>query len=76
MLMNKISEGVSQVTDISIKVLSLAIILQIIFGHSVGFLGGNVVGVLINLIYQISEAGIVGLVTLLLLWKLFEKNLK
>jgi len=74
--MNKISEGVSQVTDISIKVLSLAIILQIIFGHSVGFLGGNVVGVLINLIYQISEAGIVGLVTLLLLWKLFEKNLK
>ena len=76
MLMNKISEGVSQVTDISIKVLSLAIILQIIFGHSVGFLGGNVVGVLINLIYQISDAGIVGLVTLLLLWKLFEKNLK
>ena len=74
--MNKISEGVSQVTDISIKVLSLAIILQIIFGHSVGFLGGNVVGVLINLIYQISDAGIVGLVTLLLLWKLFEKNLK
>ena len=74
--MNKISEGVSQVTDISIKVLSLAIILQIIFGHSVGFLGGNVVGVLINLIYQISETGIVGLVTLLLLWKLFEKNLK
>ena len=76
MLMNKISEGVSQVTDISIKVLSLAIILQIIFGHSVGFLGGDVVGVLINLIYQISDAGIVGLVTLLLLWKLFEKNLK
>ena len=74
--MNKISEGVSQVTDISIKVLSLAIILQIIFGHSVGFLGGDVVGVLINLIYQISDAGIVGLVTLLLLWKLFEKNLK
>ena len=76
MLMNKISEGVSQVTDISIKVLSLAIILQIIFGHSVGFLGGNVVGVLMTIIYQISEAGIVGLVTLLLLWKLFEKNLK
>ena len=74
--MNKISEGVSQVTDISIKVLSLAIILQIIFGHSVGFLGGNVVGVLMTIIYQISEAGIVGLVTLLLLWKLFEKNLK
>ena len=75
MLMNKISEGVSQLTDISIKVMSLAIILQIIFGHSVGFLGGNVVGILMSIIYQIGEAGIVGLVTLILLWKLFEKNL-
>ena len=76
MLMNKISEGVSQLTDISIKVMSLAIILQIVFGHSVGFLGGNVVGILMSVIYQIGEAGIVGLVTLILLWKLFEKNLK
>ena len=73
--MNKISEGVSQLTDISIKVMSLAIILQIVFGHSVGFLGGNVVGILMSVIYQIGEAGIVGLVTLILLWKLFEKNL-
>ena len=76
MLMNKISEGVSQLTDISIKVMSLAIILQIVFGHSVGFLGGYVVGILMSVIYQIGEAGIVGLVTLILLWKLFEKYLK
>ena len=76
MLMDKITQGVSSVTDISIKLLSLAIILQIVFGHSVGFLGGNVIGVLLSLVNQISEAGLVGLVTLVILWKLFEKNLK
>jgi len=76
MLMDKITQGVSSVTDISIKLLSLAIILQVVFGQSVGFLGGNVIGVLLSLVNQISEAGLVGLVTLVILWKLFEKNLK
>ena len=75
-MLDKITEGVSSVTDISIKLMSLAIILQIVFGHSVGFLGGNVVGVLLDLVHQIAGAGLVGLVTLLVLWKLFQKNLK
>lgn len=75
-MLDKITEGVSSVTDISIKLMSLAIILQIVFGHSVGFLGGNVVGVLLDLVHQIAGAGLVGLVTLVVLWKLFQKNLK
>jgi len=76
MLMDKITEGVSKATGIGIQLISLAIILQIVFGHSVGFLGGNVIGVLLTIVHQISEAGLVGLVTLVILWKLFQKNLK
>ena len=75
-MLDKITQGVSSVTDISIKLMSLAIILQIVFGHSVGFLGGNVIGVLLSLVNQIAAAGLVGLVTLVILWKLFQKNLK
>ena len=75
-MLDKITEGVSKVTGIGIQLLSLAIILQIIFGHSVGFLGGNVIGVLLTIVHQISQADLVGLVTLVILWKLFEKNLK
>tara|TARA_R100001244_G_C5082724_1_gene114348 strand:+ start:251 stop:475 length:225 start_codon:yes stop_codon:yes gene_type:complete len=74
--MDKITEGVSKATGIGIQLISLAIILQIVFGHSVGFLGGNVIGVLLTIVHQISEAGLVGLVTLVILWKLFQKNLK
>ncbi len=75
-MLEKITEGVSKVTGISIQLLSLAIILQIIFGHTVGFLGGNVIGVLLSIVHQISQADLVGLITLVILWKLFEKNLK
>jgi hypothetical protein len=75
-MLDKLTKGVSSVTDISIKLMSLAIILQIVFGHSVGFLGGNVIGVLLDLVQQIAAAGLVGLVTLVILWKLFQKNLK
>ena len=75
-MLDKITQGVSSVTDISIKLMSLAIILQIVFGHTVGFLCGNVIGVLLSLVNQIAAAGLVGLVTLVILWKLFQKNLK
>ena len=36
--------------NIGIKLISLAIVLQVVFGHSVPFLGGNVIGTIIGII--------------------------
>ena len=39
---------------VGIKLISLAIVLQIVFGHSVPFLGGNVIGTIMDIVYMLS----------------------
>ena len=46
--------GVGTATEIGIKLIGLAIILQIIFGHSVAFLGGSTITTIIAITTRIS----------------------
>jgi len=75
-MLDKIMKGANASISIGIKLISLAIVLQIVFGHSVPFLGGNVIGTLIAIIYQLGEAGLVGLITTLILWRLLDDDIK
>jgi len=73
-MIEKIHSVVKSATAIAISALGLAIVLQVIFGHSVAFLGGNVIGTLISIVNQLGQAGLVGIVTTLILWKLLTKE--
>jgi len=73
-MLDKILNGVRGATEAGISLIALAIVLQIIFGGTVPFLGGDVVGTVINLVSQLGDAGLVGLVAAALLWKLFDKD--
>jgi hypothetical protein len=75
-MFDKITTGANISISIGIKLISLAIVLQIVFGHSVPFLGGNVIGTLISIVHQLGQAGLVGLITTLILWRLLDDSIK
>ena len=62
--------------NVGIKLISLAIVLQIVFGHSVPFLGGNVIGTIIGIVYELGSAGLVGLIATLIIWRLLDDDIK
>ena len=62
--------------SVGIKLISLAIVLQIVFGHSVPFLGGNVIGTIIDIISQLGAAGLVGLIAAVVIWRLLDDDIR
>jgi len=61
---------------VGIKLISLAIVLQIVFGHSVPFLGGDVIGTIISIIYELGSAGLVGLIATVIIWRLLDDDIR
>jgi hypothetical protein len=51
-------------------------VLQIVFGHSVPFLGGNVIGTIIGIINQLGSAGLVGLLAAVVIWRLLDDDIR
>ena len=69
--------GVADVAiNLGIKLISLAIVLQIVFGHSVPFLGGNVIGTIIGIVSELGAAGLVGLIAAVVIWRLLDDDIR
>ena len=62
--------------NVGIKLISLAIVLQIVFGHSVPFLGGNVIGTIISIFSELGSAGLVGLIATVIIWRLLDDDIR
>ena len=68
----KISNWIKGVTQISLLLLALGITWQVLFGNVIPFVGGDVVGNIMSLIKDIGSQGLVGLLTLGILFWLFR----
>tara|TARA_B100000929_G_scaffold220692_1_gene177190 strand:- start:492 stop:767 length:276 start_codon:yes stop_codon:yes gene_type:complete len=75
-MLDKIMKGADASINVGIKLISLAIVLQIVFGHSVPFLGGNVIGTIIGIITQLGSAGLVGLIAALIIYRLLDDDIR
>ena len=73
-MLDKITSGVSAATAVAMSLIGLAIMLQIVFGGSVPFLGGDVIGTIIGIVAQLGDAGLVGLIPAAILWKLLSHD--
>ena len=73
-MLDKITSGVSAATAVAMSLIGLAIMLQIVFGGSVPFLGGDVIGTIIGIVSQLGDAGLVGLISAAVLWKLLTHD--
>ena len=69
---------VKKLTEAGVALLALGIIMQVIFGNVVPFVGGDIVGNITAIVASLGEQGLVGLVALgviYVIWQsVFNKN--
>ena len=73
-MVEKVLGWIRSVTEIGLELIALGVVLQIIFGSAVPFLGLDVVGSVVALVKQFGSEGLVGLVSIWVLWAIYSKK--
>ena len=74
-MLDKIMKGADGAIDVGIKLISLSVILQVIFGSKVAFLTGDVVGSILDIVWTLGNAGLAGIIAAGIIWKLLDKDI-
>ena len=73
-MLDKAMSWIRQLTELGLAVIALGVVLQIIFGAAIPFLGLDIVGSVVALVIQFGSEGLVGLVAVWVLWGIYEKK--
>ena len=73
-MVDKALGWIRQLTEMGLAIIALGVVLQIIFGAAVPFLGLDVVGAVVALVKQFGSEGLVGLVAVWVLWGIYSKK--
>ena len=68
----KIGDWIKGITQVSLLLLALGVTWQVLFGSVIPFIGGDIVGNMMVLLKDIGSQGLVGLLTLGILFWLFR----
>jgi len=63
-----------KVTELAIALLALAIVLQILFGNGVSFIGVDVIGNVTHIIASLGQNGLVGLIAAAVLYAIVTRK--
>ena len=66
-MVDKVLGWIRQLTELGLAIIALGVVLQVIFGAAVPFLGLDIVGSVVALVKQIGSEGLVGLVAVCVL---------
>ena len=69
-MINKAIAWCKQITELGMAIIALGVVLQIIFGATVPFLGIDIVGAIVGIVSKLGSEGLVGLVAVWILWAL------
>ena len=72
--MEKVIGWIKAGTSAGLSLICLAIVLQIIFSGTVPFVGGDVIATITGIINSLGEAGLVGLLSAAVVYKLFTSE--
>jgi|TARA_R100001443_G_scaffold97716_1_gene104594 hypothetical protein len=73
-MIDKALGWIRSLTELGLAVIALGVVLQIIFGAAVPFLGIDVVAAVVALVKQLGAEGLVGLVSVWVLWGIYSKK--
>ena len=76
-MLSKIKNILREIIDFGLLLIVLAIILELLFGPSSPFLGKNIIDNLVNLVKELGDAGVVGLISIAIiiyLWSRIKKD--
>jgi hypothetical protein len=72
-MFDQILGWVKKLTEAGVALLALAIIMQVIFGEAVPFIGGDVIGNITTIVGALGSQGLVGLASVGVIYAIFNK---
>ena len=72
-MLDQILGAVKKFTEIGIALLALGIVMQVIFGKVVPFVGGDIIAHIVNLVAVLGSNGLVGLIAVGVIWAVFKR---
>lgn len=73
-MLNQLKAFLKEVIDLGLLVIALGIILQVVFGDSMPFIGGDIVGNIMAILTTLGNGGLVGLIALAIIIYLINKQ--
>jgi hypothetical protein len=72
-MLEKAIGWIRSLTEAGLALIALGVVLQIIFGAAVPFIGIDVIGSVTGLVKSLGSEGLVGLVAIWVLWGIYQK---
>ena len=72
-MLNTAKNFLSEVVSLGLLLIAVGVVLQVIFGSAVPFVGGDIVGNLTNLNGSLGEGGLVGLISIGIILYLIQR---
>ena len=73
-MLDKAIGWIRSLTEAGLALIALGVVLQIIFGAAIPFLGLDIVGSVLALVKQLGAEGLVGLAANWVLWGIYSKK--
>ena len=73
-MLDKAISWIRSLTEAGLALIALGVVLQIIFGAAIPFLGLDIVGSVLALVKQLGAEGLVGLAAIWVLWGIYSKK--
>jgi hypothetical protein len=72
-MLEKATGWIKSLTEAGLALIALGVVLQILFGAAVPFIGLDVVGSVTGLVKTLGSEGLVGLAAIWVLWGIYSK---
>ena len=72
-MLEKATGWIRSLTEAGLALIALGVVLQILFGAAVPFIGLDVVGSVVGLVKELGSEGLVGLAAIWVLWGIYSK---
>ena len=73
-MLEKATGWIRSLTEAGLALVALGVVLQILFGAAVPFIGIDVIGSVTGLVKSLGSEGLVGLVAIWVLWGIYSKK--
>ena len=73
-MLEKAIGWIRSLTEAGLALIALGVVLQIIFGAAVPFIGIDVIGSVVSIVQKLGGEGLVGLAAIWVLWGIYSKK--
>lgn len=73
-MFDKMMDWIHKMTEAGVGLIALAVVMQVIFGKAVPFIGGDVIGNITGIISTLGAQGLVGLAAVGVIYAIFNRH--